>query len=219
MRGLAGSLDPGELSLGQPSDAPWTARAVRQVAALAMAGGALALFAQTITLPHPQLESFVKANWMLDEDRMPIFVAMLVSAVVAAMLSSVYLVATRGAGLLRLEWLTRATRPALPLALTPILLAYDFSYRSALIYLCLLVIFMVMTEWALRDALSAFAAPWRVPSLAWPSALRRHLPLALVAAGALFYAIYFSYYTLLNHHRLDTSAFDLGIEVNRPPRR
>jgi len=214
MRGLAGSLDPGELSLGQPSDAPWTARAVRQVAALAMAGGALALFAQTIALPHPQLESFVKANWMLDEDRMPIFVAMLVSAVVAAMLSSVYLVATRGAGLLRLEWLTRATRPALPLALTPILLAYDFSYRSALIYLCLLVIFMVMTEWALRDALSAFAAPWRVPSLAWPSALRRHLPLALVAAGALFYAIYFSYYTLLNHHRLDTSAFDLGIEVN-----
>ncbi|MCS6900087.1 MAG: DUF2079 domain-containing protein, partial [Myxococcales bacterium] len=43
---------------------------------------------------------------------------------------------------------------------------------------------------------------------------RRWLPLGVVIAGALGYSIYFSYYTILNHHRLGTSAFDLGINVN-----
>jgi len=216
MRQLAGSLSPGEMAPHHRAgeDGGWTPMAVRMVAAMAMAGGALALFSQTIVLQEPKLESFVKANWMLDEDRLPLFAVMIGGAAIAALLATVYVMATRGAGLTRLEWLTRATRPLLPLALTPTLFAYDWASRSTLIYLCLLAIFTVMSEWALRDALTAFAAPWRVPSLAWPSALQRHLPMALVVGGAIFYAVYFSHYTLLNHHRLGTSAFDIGIQVN-----
>jgi len=190
------------------------ARTVRVLAAMVMAGGALALFVQTLRLEGPLLESFVKVNFMSDEERVPLFAAVIGAALVAGLLSSIYLAATRWEGLPRLEWLMRASRPVLPLAVTPTLLAYDFAYRSTLVYLVLLAIFAVMTEWSLRDALSAFASPWRVPSLAWPSTLTRHLPMLLVVGGAIFYAVYFSYYTLLNHRRLGTSAFDLGIYIN-----
>ena len=195
-------------------DEPVTARTVRAVAAMALAAGALALFVQTLLLGTPMLESFVRANFMSDEERGPLFAIVVGAAAIAGLLASGYMALKRTAGLPRLEWLTRASRPLLPLAVTPTLLAYDFAYRSTLVYLVLLAIFAVMAEWALRDALSAFAAPWRVPSLAWPSALRRHLPLLLVTGGAIFYAVYFSYFTLLNHRRLGTSAFDLGIHIN-----
>jgi uncharacterized membrane protein len=190
------------------------ARVVRLVSAMAMAGGAVALFAQTITMGRPLMESFVRANVMSDEERVPLFAAVVVGAVLAAVLSVIYLIATRGAGIARMEWLMRASRPLLPLAVAPTLFAYDFAARSTLVYLGLLAIFTVMVEWSLRDCFSSFAWPWRVPSLAWPSALRRHLPLLVVTAGSIFYAVYFSYYTLLNHHRLGTSAFDLGIHIN-----
>jgi uncharacterized membrane protein len=213
MPGLVHSLPDGEFSLSRPAE-PLTARTVRVVAAMAMAGGALALFVQTLLLDGPMLESFVKANFMSDEQRVPLFAAVVAAALVAAVLTAGYLALKREAALPALEWLARASRPVLPLAVTPTLLAYDFAYRAPLVYLVLLAIFAVMSEWSLRDALSAFAFPWRVPSLAWPSALRRHLPLLVVTGGAIFYGVYFSYYTLLNHHRLGTSAFDLGIHIN-----
>lgn len=213
MPGLVRSLPDGDFSL-LPRAEPLTARTVRVVAAMAMAGGALALFVQTLLLDAPMLESFVKANFMSDEQRVPLFATVVGAALVAGLLAAGYLAVKREAALPALEWLARATRPVLPLAVTPTLLAYDFAARAPLVYLALLAIFAVMTEWSLRDALSAFAFPWRIPSLAWPSALRRHLPLLLVSGGAIFYGVYFSYYTLLNHHRLGTSAFDLGIHIN-----
>ena len=57
MRQLAGSLSPGEMAPQDrgTADGAWTAMAVRLVAALAMAGGALALFSQTIVLQEPKL--------------------------------------------------------------------------------------------------------------------------------------------------------------------
>ncbi|HEY4184283.1 MAG TPA: DUF2079 domain-containing protein [Polyangia bacterium] len=228
MRGLAGPV-PGDDFDPTRRWAPvetTAARTLRLLSAAAMAGAAIALFSQTMFLSRTLLESFVRANMLSDEDRLPLFVGMVVGAVVAAFAAAVYLSVTRARGheeareeahqepLDRLEWLIRASRPVLPLALAPSLLTYDYASRAPLVYLALLTVFTLLTEWALRDAFAAFAWPWRVPSLAWPSALRRHLPLLVVTAGALFYAIYFSYYTLQNHHRLGTSAFDLGIHIN-----
>ncbi len=189
-------------------------RVVRVLSAMALAGGAVALFSQTIALSGPMLESLVKANLMSDEDRLPLFAAVIAGAALAALVSAIYLAVTHGEGISRLEWLTHASRPVLPLAITPALFAYDFAYRAPLVYLTLLALFTVMVEWSLRDSLSSLAWPWRVRSLAWPPAWRRHLPLAVVTAGSIFYAVYFCHYTLLNHHRLGTSAYDLGIHIN-----
>jgi uncharacterized membrane protein len=55
---------------------------------------------------------------------------------------------------------------------------------------------------------------WLHEKLDFRPSVARWLPFGVVFAGFLFYAIYFSYYTILNHQRLGTSGFDLGIHVN-----
>lgn len=208
---LETELDPG---------APWNrarlsaARVVRALAALALIGGAVGLFVQTAAMTVPALDAFVRANWLSDPERSAIFLVVLAGAVVSAALGGGYLIGTGPVGLARLEWLTTALRPAVPLAIVPTLLMYEFAYRSPLIYLVYLAVFTVLVEWSLRGAFTSFAWPWSLPRVGWPSALRRHLPLLAVVSGAIFYSVYISYYTLLNHWRLGTSGYDLGIHVN-----
>ncbi|HEY8922849.1 MAG TPA: DUF2079 domain-containing protein [Polyangia bacterium] len=216
MRSFADPIVEAELD----PQAPWSqarlssARVVRALAALALIGGALGLFVQTARMSVPALDSFVRSNWLSDPERSAIFLVVVAGALVAGGLGAVYLLGTGVVGLSRLEWLTTALRPAVPLAIVPTLLMYEFAYRSPLVYLVYLTAFTVLVEWSLRGALACFSWPWSLPRVGWPSALRRHLPLALVAAGGIFYSIYFSYYTLQNHWRLGTSGYDLGIHVN-----
>ncbi|QQR80913.1 MAG: DUF2079 domain-containing protein [Deltaproteobacteria bacterium] len=42
----------------------------------------------------------------------------------------------------------------------------------------------------------------------------RHTSVAVVVLGSLFYAAFFSYFSILSHHNLRTSGFDMGIEDN-----
>jgi uncharacterized membrane protein len=42
----------------------------------------------------------------------------------------------------------------------------------------------------------------------------RWLPITIACLSGLFYALFFSYFTIGNHRHLQTSAFDLGIETN-----
>jgi uncharacterized membrane protein len=44
--------------------------------------------------------------------------------------------------------------------------------------------------------------------------LERSFPLALVGLGAIGYGLYFSFYTIRNHHNLQTASLDLGLEDN-----
>jgi uncharacterized membrane protein len=46
------------------------------------------------------------------------------------------------------------------------------------------------------------------------NAWARYLPILIVGAFFLWYAIFFSYYTILNHRSLRTASFDLGLENN-----
>jgi uncharacterized membrane protein len=62
---------------------------------------------------------------------------------------------------------------------------------------------------AMPDFVSAGMS--RVPTA---SRLRAIAPTIIVIVGAVAYASYFSYYTLVNHRRFMTTAFDLGINVN-----
>lgn len=216
MRGVAGRVSDADLDLRVPfSSAELTfPRLIRVLAAMAITGAAAGLFVKTALMAVPALDAFTRSNWLADDERLAIFAGMLGCALLTAALSALYLAVSRPAGLPRLEWLATALRPVVPLAIAPTLLMYEFAARSPLIYLAYLAIFTVMVEWALRGSLTALAWPWRVRPLAWPRAWRRHLPLVVVCAGALFYAVYFSFFTLLNHRRLGTSAFDLGIHVN-----
>jgi uncharacterized membrane protein len=124
-----------------------------------------------------------------------------------------------GGGVRRLEALDKAARFAGPLALAgllPSLFAFEAWHDRPLTFLVLLGAVALAAEQLLdrsfraapsylREGLSARAAGAR-----WA----RLLPLGIVVAGALGYAAYFSHYTLLQHRRFGTYAFDLGINVN-----
>jgi len=195
-------------------------RLLRVAAALALIGGSAGLFIQTATMSLPMLEAFLRANALADDQRLLVFVAVAAGAFLGIALGGVYLLSTGGKGAARvdalegLERLAITLRPLIPLGIVPTLLAYTFASQQTLVYLCLLAVFGLTVEWSLRGCLSGLAWPWRLHRLAWPGRLRRQLPLLAVIAGAIFYAVYFSKYTLLHHRRFGTSGFDLGIHVN-----
>ena len=214
MTAIAGAASP-----TSPNDAltkvPW-ALLVRVLAALATIGAGVALFAQTAVLPDNALDPFVRENWMTATHREGFSWALLAGVLVALVPALAYLAATRGRGLARLDWLRRALQPLALLAFVPTLLVWELASKTPLTYLCLLAAFTLALERTLRGALEVAAWPWRWPTGATTSLdrLARWAPPLAVVAGALFYAIYFSHYTLLNDRRLGTTAFDLGIHVN-----
>lgn len=106
-----------------------------------------------------------------------------------------------------------------PLAITAFVPAL-FNVRAwsgrPLSYLALLAVTVVLTEFFVTRSLEnvpGFVKRWI--SQPWlPARLARAVPLAIVVVAALGYAIYFSHYTLVNHRRFQTGAFDMGINVN-----
>jgi len=142
--------------------------------------------------------------------------ALLACMLLALVPSLAYLAGTRGRGLVRLDWLRRVLQPLALLAFVPTLLVWELASKTPLTYLCLLAAFTLALERTLRGALEVAAWPWRWPTGAATSLdrLARWAPPLAVVAGSLFYAIYFSHYTMMNDRRLGTTAFDLGIHVN-----
>ncbi|HKO93571.1 MAG TPA: DUF2079 domain-containing protein, partial [Polyangiaceae bacterium] len=99
-------------------------------------------------------------------------------------------------------------------------------HDKPLTYMVGLSIVVLVLERALRRSLHAWpevlaALPRTRSLLAWVAgkctprpSIARWLPIAAVLLGCTAYAVYFSYYTILNHQRLQTMGFDLGINVN-----
>lgn len=112
-----------------------------------------------------------------------------------------------------------------PLALAfvlPLLFDERIWQSETLVYLVLLAVVGVGAEMtfrrmfaALPDALAhPLTDPLEALSPKTRATVMRWAPLAIVVLGATAYAAYFSHYTLLNHRRLQTSGFDLGIYDN-----
>jgi uncharacterized membrane protein len=105
--------------------------------------------------------------------------------------------------------------PLIIAGLLPSLFAYEIWSSQPLTYLMLLSFSVLLTEQLVTRwvrGLPELGRSWaRVRSF---PRLGRWLPLTIVIAAAIGYAVFFSYYTLLNHRRFGTSAFDLGINVN-----
>jgi uncharacterized membrane protein len=186
------------------------------VAILSAVGASLALCLATWLVPRANLSQFYDDNDLAKSVRTFLFLALLAGGFASALLSGIYLLA-RGRG--GVPALRRAADVALPFGLAfllPSLFAYDPWHKKPLTYLIELAIAVLLLERTLRRSLRAMPEPlvdWIARTLAAPRAVR-WLPLFAVIAGSVFYAIYFSYYTILNHYRLNTSGFDLGINVN-----
>jgi len=133
-----------------------------------------------------------------------------------SLLATLTLLGLRKLSVARLRSVARRLGPLLPLCLVPLLVHWEIWARRPMEFLLL----SLALGWAFRRALQvALAEPplsqWAAPG-AWLASRSwaRHVPLLLVVAGGLGYAIYFSYFTTLAHYNGHTRSYDLAIFDN-----
>lgn len=190
------------------------ARASLALCTLALAGASLGLCFAFFALPDPA--AFLLSNKAPLPVRNQMLGALLITAAVPAL--GALLVLLLG-GIRGLDSVERAGRLATPLILAgllPVLFAYRSWSQDHLTFLVLLGVVALVSERLF--ARSFQAVPGYVhegfASIRFAAKLRRHLPTIVVVAAAAAYGLYFSHYTLLQHRRFGTYAFDLGINVN-----
>lgn len=191
--------------------------ALQGVAIFAGVSASLGLFVALLGLRPGAFADFLSSNTLPAAARSSLTLGVLLGGGLGGLLSLAYAVLRRAQGALQLR---RAADIVFPLAIAFLLpslfTAQPWSGRP-LVFLCELAAVALAFEWTLRRALLAWPQNvavwfWSV----WPSSprFRRLLPLGVVLAGSTAYAVYFAHYTILHHHRLGTSGFDLGININ-----
>lgn len=190
---------------------------MQAVAIFAGVGASLGLFSALISLPRVVLGDFVDSNLLTPVLRTALSLGLLAGAGVGGSFALLYLALRRRPGVAQLR---RAADVLFPLVLVfalPSLFIARPWHGKPMVFLVLLAGVTLALEWTLRRALaawprnvSAWFERWRPRS----PRIRRWLPLAVVLLGSTAYAVYFSHYTILNHQRLGTAGFDLGININ-----
>jgi len=122
-----------------------------------------------------------------------------------------------------IEQASEILAPAALACFLPALFSVTLSHANPLLYLLVVGAFGLAAVPLFRRSFVAMATASRAPLLA--GALQRRLRglgrpspavffFTLVVVASAAYAAFFSYFTILNHHRLGTTAFDLGIYNN-----
>jgi uncharacterized membrane protein len=186
---------------------------LRALTLLGLTGASSALFVQEIT--GDWLAPFVSANTLTITNRTRLIAGMMIGAAIAAAIGA--LIGWRR-GTRSLVRTSRLLAPGIVLGLVAPLCAT--VAWSQLLTACLAIGAVVLLgERLMRIAFAAAAEATdggaatdgydRWASLI-PARVRRWLPRALVLAGAVAYAVYFSVFTLRMHGRFQTYNFDLG---------
>lgn len=191
--------------------------AMQAVAIFAGVGASLGLFIAIMAIPRVVVGDFLDSNLLAPPLRKTLTLGLFAGGGVGAVLALVYLAIQRRAGV---DQLRRAADLLLPFSiafLLPSLFTARPWHGKPMVFLVMLAAVTLAFEWTLSRALSA----WPLSVSEWfdrvkPRSPRLHrlAPLGVVLLGSCAYAIYFSYYTILNHQRLGTSGFDLGININ-----
>ncbi|MET0388606.1 MAG: DUF2079 domain-containing protein [Polyangiales bacterium] len=184
---------------------------------LGAAGGALYLCTYLFLMPGAEREALLAHNTLAGPQRMRALLQLFGAAAVPIAIAGVAYVNARDRAL---GWLVRAGEISAPLILAcflPALLDYTTWYDKPLPYLVQLLGFVLVLE---RLLTRAFGRSTHVASAYAPASTgarvggARVLPLAIVCAFSVGYAVYMSYYTILRHRLLGTAGFDLGIFDN-----
>jgi uncharacterized membrane protein len=196
---------------------PWSDASIG-IALLAAMGASVGLFIADRTIPTAGLTQFLTKNVLEATARKTLLFGVVGGAAGPVMAA---LIAMAWKGRAAVESVRRVGGFLSPLALlfmVPSLLASKTWHETPLPYLVQLALFGLAAERAFATAIAAFP-PWMgdasvsLASRIHPK-VRRYAPMAVVLAGAIAYSAYFSFYTLRNHWKLGTAAFDLGIYVN-----
>jgi uncharacterized membrane protein len=193
------------------------ATAAQALSIFALVGGSLALCIATAGVEPTTLPGFLDSNVLADTLRTRLFVLLAIGIALGAGIA-LALIAIRGRAVV--PDLRRAADVILPLGLSavvPSLLSAKPWHDKPTTFLVGMSVTVLALEGLMRRSLRAIPEPfydWLAEKTKLGPRAARWVPLAVVLAGFLFYSIYFSYYTILNHRRLNTSGFDLGIHVN-----
>ena len=191
--------------------------ALQAVAIFAGVGASIGLFVALLGVQQAVLSDFLDSNLLGLAARTSLSIGFVAGAGSGGLLSLVYLLVRRRSGVAGLR---RAADLAFPLAIA-FLLPSLFTARPwnsrPMVFLVLLAASALGFEWTVRQAIAAWPAnitAWFAS--VWPRSARaqRWMPLCVVLAASSAYAIYFSHYTILNHQRMGTAGFDLGININ-----
>jgi len=157
-------------------------------------------------------------NTLLEADRLALVIGIFGGAGFAALLVLVALIWKRWSALRGLERLNIAIAPCAVLAFLPTLLAPNVWFRNPLPFLVMLSGLVLLLERLLRawfteftPLFSALAGLPRSRLYAW---LRRFAPIGIVLVAAASFSAFVLYFSIQQHHRLNTAAWDLGIYDN-----
>lgn len=191
---------------------------VQSLALLSIEGASVALAGWALRA-GPLMTNHVMSNALPRSMRMTTLLDLAIGAVLGMCLGGL-LAVYRRAGPDVVWRLSRRLSPLSLVCLLPPLWDYRLWKQRELTFLLLVALLLIAAQ---RLFSFAFAGPPVFPQLgrpAWASrvakslASARALPLLIVIAGSIGYAVFFSYFTIRNHYRLGTAAMDLGIEDN-----
>lgn len=191
---------------------PWSKLGI---ALMLLAGVSASLANLVATIAFVDRKAFYLQNKLDAPDRASLWLMMVAAALTAVVVSSAVVAFTRGRAALAVVHLADRICPLILVGLFPSLFAYELWATRPLTFLLELAIVVLLAEWLLTRWFTGMPELFRASarSLRFPR-VGHWLPLAIVIAAALAYAVIFSHYTLLHHRRFGTSAFDLGINVN-----
>jgi len=188
---------------------------------LALVGLSLALFWRLLALDPGTRDDFLAGNALNAAARAGILRWALLGAALP-LLGIVAAVLARGdRATVRIEPLGDICAPLMLVCFLPIMFSVRFSHANPLGYLLVLGAFGLLAQPMLRRSavtvqrlppptiVEAMSHRLRSSSRVWPV-----FWMVLVVLAAAGYAAYFSFYSIRNHHRLATTAFDLGIYDN-----
>ena len=195
------------------------------------AGLSLVLLLQTFSMLPDMQESFLLRNGISKISRQKLLISALLGGALPLLASLVAIGVARQRAVSWIHFLGRVLGPLIPLSILPPLLSVSFGHQNQMIYGLVLAGFVVMFEPLLRASLgelaaavgpsfgsslgnSASALRWSELTKALPKPSPRVTFFVLVLLACTGYAVFMSFFTIRNHHRLGTTAFDLGIYDN-----
>lgn len=182
---------------------------------LAAVGASVALFIQLVFLRFWNRREMLLFNSLGKAPRTRLVVSLAAGALIA-LLISIPLLWRRPRDAARVERAAALLGPLVLLWLLVPLMTVSFAHDAQLVYLLLMSVLVLAGEPLMRRSFAAWAwlrARWFLPRdqtrVRWWQ--RPLVPLLIVVAAALAYSLINSHFTLMNHRRLGTTAFDLGI--------
>jgi uncharacterized membrane protein len=191
--------------------------AAQATAIFGIVGAALALCVATAGVDTASLPGFLDSNALPDPARTGVFITAAVGGLLGGLFAFVFLLIRGRAGVAGLRQAADVILPLGVAAVVPSLFSARPWHDKPTTFLVGMTATVLALEGLMRRSLRAVPEAvwlWLEEKLNFGPRVARWLPFAVVVAGFLFYAVYFSHYTILNHRRLNTSGFDLGIHVN-----